>query len=111
MVCGRNAAEVRRNPEGTADVGAELEGDISGCERRRRAARGSAGGPAEIPGIVGRAVDFVERLPVAEKQRHVGLADHDRAGGLEPAHQHRVFGGAPIRAAGDPQVVGNPATL
>ena len=51
---------------------------------------------AEIPGVVGDAVDRVVGLPVTEKVRHVGLADDDGAGALQPAHQHRVLRGAPV---------------
>ena len=50
------------------------------ARRRSRPARGAARRAAEIPGIVGRAVDIVVALPVGEVQRHVGLAEQGDAG-------------------------------
>src|SRR5271166_6737943 len=54
--------------------------------------------PEEPPGervlsqrIVRRPVDVVVALPVAEAERHIGLAENDCARRLEAAHGKRVF--------------------
>ncbi len=49
-----------------------------------------------VPRIVGRAVDVVVALPVAEAERHIGLAENDGAGALEARHRERVFLGDEI---------------
>ena len=50
----------------------------------------------QVPRIVGGAVDLVVALPVFEHQRHVGLAENDGPGGLEPPHHERVETRLPI---------------
>src|SRR5690606_28721750 len=62
-----------------ADVAAELERREARRQRRRAATRGAAGHAARVPGVAGGAVDRIEGLPVGERDRHVGLAEHDRA--------------------------------
>ncbi len=58
---------------------------MSACERTR-AARCAA----EIPGVVARAIDRIVALPVGEHQRHIRLAEHDRAGRLEPSNRDSI---------------------
>jgi hypothetical protein len=87
---GEDATEMRRRAQRAADIGAELQGHEAGGECRRRAARRSARGAAEIPRIIGGAVNVVVALPIPDRDRQIGLADHDSAGGLEPLHRPRV---------------------
>src|SRR6516165_8480042 len=65
-------------------------------ERGRRSARGATWRAAEVPGIVGAAVDVVEAVPVAEHIGHVGLAEYDRAGGANARDHERVLPGYEI---------------
>ena len=72
-----DAAIMRRRAQRAAHVGTQRQRPHPRGERRRRAARGSPRRPANVPGVVGRSVDGVVALPVAERQRHIGLAkDH-----------------------------------
>ena len=91
-----DAAEMRRRPQRAADVRAELQRHEASGERRRRTARRAARGAAEIPRIVGGAVDLVVALPIAEIDRHIGLAEDDRAGRLQPLHRERIGVRPPI---------------
>ena len=87
-----DAAEVRRVADRRADVAARLERGQPGRQRRGRAARGSAGRARHVPRVVGRAVDRVEALPVAEVERHVRLAEQHGAGAEQPVDDDRVLG-------------------
>src|SRR3974390_3253333 len=87
---------MRRRAERTADVRSKLQWNEPGSKCGRSAARGAAWRAAEIPGVIGGAIDVVEALPVAETRRNIGLADDDCSGGLEPLHGKRVGIGAPV---------------
>ena len=75
-----DAADMRRHTQRAADVRAERQRAEAGRERRRRTARRAARRAVEVPRIVGDAVDRVVALPVAQHQRHVGLAEDHGAG-------------------------------
>ena len=66
---------------------------------------------AEIEGIVGGAVDLVVALPVAERERHVGLAEDDAAGVLDARNRERVFLRLEILLRRDTPGRRRPATL
>src|SRR5438477_408276 len=85
-----DAAEVRRVADGRADVAARLQRGEPGRERRRRAAGRPARRARDVPGIVRRAVDRVEALPVGEEERHVGLAEEHGAGAEQAIDNDRV---------------------
>src|SRR6516162_1937709 len=87
---GEHAAEMRRRTQRTADVRAEFERHKAGGKGRRRTARRAARAAREIPWIVGRTVDFVIALPVAEVYRHVGFTEDDRTRRLEPLHRQCI---------------------
>ena len=99
-----HAAAVRRDADRAADVGADLEAREPGrptaaADRpTNRRARG------RVPRVVRRAEDLVVGLQVARPARHVGLAEHDRAGRLQLRDGRRVGGGHVVgqldRAAG-----------
>ena len=89
-------AEMRGNAQRAADVGAERQRAETSGERRRRSARGAARRPCPVPRIVGRAVNVVVALPVAEAEGHIGLAEDDGAGVLEARDRERVFLGDEI---------------
>ena len=86
-----DAAVKGRHPQRAADVGAERERSVSGRERGRRSAGGAAGCAPEVIGVVGGAVDLVIALPVAEPDRHVGLAEDHAAGILDARNRQRVL--------------------
>src|SRR5437868_2571416 len=86
----------RRHAQRAADVGTERKRPITGSERRRRAAGRAARRAAEVIGIVGGAVDVVVTLPVAEPDRHIGLAEDHAAGFFHPRNRQRVFRGPVI---------------
>ena len=88
---GANSTEMRRNAQRAADVAAERQRSETRGERRGRPARGAARRARPVPRIVRRPIDFVVALPVAEAERHIGLAENDCAGRLEAAHGERVF--------------------
>jgi hypothetical protein len=88
---GANSAEMSRNAQRAADIGAERQRPETGSERRGRAARRAARRARPVPRIVRRPVDVVVALPVAEAARHIGLAENDCARRLEAAHGKRVF--------------------
>ena len=86
-----HAAEVRRIPDGTADVRAGFEPGHPRRQRRRGAAGRTAGHALDVPRVVGDAVDVVVALEVRQVERHVGLAEEHHAGGLEPLHAQCVL--------------------
>jgi hypothetical protein len=86
-----DAAIVRRHAQRAADIGAERQRAEAGSQRRRGAAGRTARRAGEIPRIVGGAVNVVEALPVGEHQRHIGLAENDSAGALEPGDRECVL--------------------
>jgi len=85
-----DAAIMRGVADGGADVAAEFETRQPRRERRRAAARRAARRALDVPGIVGGSVDRIEGLPVGKPDGHVGLAEHDRAGLLQPRDGQRV---------------------
>ncbi len=91
-----DAAMKCRHAQRAADVGAERQRAIAGGERRRRTAGGAARRAAEVERVVGGAVDLVVALPVAEAERHIGLAENDAAGVLDAGDRQRVLGGNEI---------------
>ena len=88
-----HAAVVRRVADGRADVAAQFQPGEAGRQCRCRAAGRSARRAAGVPGVAGGAVHRVEALPVGQRDRHVGLAEQHRAGGLQALHQQRVASG------------------
>ncbi len=74
-----NAAVVRRVANRGADVATRLDPGEARGERRGRAARGAAGRAADVPRIVGRAVNRIVALPVGQHHRHVALAEQRHA--------------------------------
>jgi hypothetical protein len=87
-----DAAMERRHAQRAADIGAERQRAVARGERGRRSTGRAARRAFEIVGIVGGAVDLVIALPVAEPERHIGLAEDDAAGVLDPRDRQRVFG-------------------
>src|SRR5438876_323011 len=57
-------AAMRRDPNGSADVGPELEAGEPGCHGRRRPAGRPTRNPGCVPWVVGRAEDLVVGLEV-----------------------------------------------
>ena len=80
---GVDAAIMRGRAERAADIAAGVERGESGRECCGGTAGGAAGGPREIPGIAGGAVDRVGALPVRQHFRDIGFAEDDRAGLFE----------------------------
>ncbi len=97
-----HAAEVRRRPDGAADVAPQLErGDARG-DCGRGTARRTAGGASGVPRVVGLAVHLVEGLVVAGVDRRVGLPRRSlrprRVAGQPSRRRARVRGrGARVR--------------
>ena len=85
-----------RHAQRAADVGAERKRTVTGSERGRRSAGRTARRAAEIIGIVGGAVDVVVALPIAEPDRHIGLAEDHAAGLFDAGNRQRVFRGPVI---------------
>ena len=88
---GIDAAIMRRRAQRTAAIRADRQRPEAASERRRRAARGAPRREAQIPRIIGRPVDVVVGLPVAQHQRHIGLAEDDGAGFLQTRDGQSVF--------------------
>ena len=88
-----HAVEVGRDPDGPADVPAELQRRHAGRQRGARPSGGASAGARRIPGIAGRTVQFVEALPVPAGIGRVGLAEHDGPGVDVPLHRVRVARG------------------
>ena len=86
-----DAAIMRRCAQRTTQVRAKRQRPEAAGKRRRRAARGPSGRAAEIPGIISCPVDVVVALPVAQHQRHIGLAEDDGARVLHAGDDQRVF--------------------
>ncbi|MNL03888.1 hypothetical protein D3C87_1244370 [compost metagenome] len=93
-----HAAVVRRVAQRRADVGAHIEKAHAGADRRRAAARGTARRARRIVRIACGAVDRVVALPVAQAQRHIGLAEQDGALGAQALHHHGIALGTMIGA-------------
>src|SRR5262245_46652354 len=81
---------MRRNANRPRKVAAERQMSESYRECRRAAAAGSTGRSRTIPWIVRRSVDIVEALPVAQHERHIGVAKNDGARIPEPPHSGRI---------------------
>ncbi len=86
-----NAATMCRDSQRAAEIRPQFERDESGCQHRCRSARRAAWRAAQVPRIVGGAVDRVEGLPVGELGTDVGLADDDGARVLEAADHDGVL--------------------
>src|SRR5665213_4488768 len=91
-----HATEMRGHADRAADIGTDLERAIAGGDRRGGAARRAARRHRGVPRIVGLAVDVVVALPVGERDRNVGLAHDDRAGGFASLYRAGVFRGAVV---------------
>ncbi|CAM5251448.1 hypothetical protein SXANM310S_00044 [Streptomyces xanthochromogenes] len=91
LVCV-DTTEVCRGAKRSGEVGADGQRAEPGRQGRGRSAGGSTRRTTVIPGVVGGAVDPVEGLDVLQPHGHVGLAEHDRARGLEPGDLYRVLG-------------------
>ncbi len=102
---------MRGGAQRTADVGADGQRAESARQGRRRSAGGSARRAAVVPRVVGRAVDLVETLDVLQPQGHIGLAEHHRAGGLDPRHLHRVLGRHEVPVLGHAPGRGQPGDV
>ncbi len=87
---GVDAAEARRDAKRSGAVAARGEIAQSRGQGRGAAAAGAARRQRQVPRIVRRAVDVVVALPIVEHERHVGVAEHDRAGGPEATYDLRV---------------------
>ena len=96
------------NADRAAGVGADRGEAETGGHRRRRAAAGTAGGAARVPGIVG--LPEIRMHGAIGVFQQVGLAEDDGAGlpsGCAPArHPSSPVRGLPAREA---KVVGTPA--
>lgn len=79
---GIDAAEMRRHPQRSAEIGAERERHVARGKRGGRSARRAPRRAARVEGIVGRAVNVVIALPVPEAERNVRFAQNDPASGL-----------------------------
>ena len=86
-----DAAEVRRNANGAANVAAERQMAEAGRQRRRAAARGTARRSLQVPGIVGGPVDGVVTLQIGQHHRNIGLAYHDGARAQDAIHRDGVL--------------------
>ncbi len=78
------AAMRRRDANGAAAVGPDGEGRHAGRHRGARARARPTRRHVEVPRIAGRRKDGVVADAAVAEFRHVGLADDDGAGGLEP---------------------------
>jgi hypothetical protein len=86
------AAEAGRDADRTRAVTAQRQRREPGRDCGRRAAARSAGRAREIPGISRRAEQRVVGASAPSELRRVGLADVDRAGGLQPLDRGRILG-------------------
>src|ERR1700674_4967661 len=77
--------------QGATDVRAERQRPKTGGQRRGGPAGGAARRAAEIPRIVGRSVNVVVALPVAQNDGHIGLAEDESARCLEAGDRDCVF--------------------
>ncbi len=93
---GVDAAVVRGHAQRAADIGAELERHVARGERRRRSSRRAARRPSQVPGVVGPPVDVVVALPIGERERNVGLAEDDGAGGLQARNRESILLGPEV---------------
>ncbi len=89
----RDAAVVRRHPDRSADVAAELDRGEPHRQCGRRPARRPARRARGVVGVVRRSVDLVERLDVTGVQRQVRLGERDRPGIAQPGDRPRVGDG------------------
>ena len=100
----------RRDPDRPATVAADTDRHHAGRDRHGGAAARATG---RVPGLPRVArVAAVDRLgvgPLAEL-RHPGLADDDRAGGAQPAHELAVGRQRASSSTRPPKVVTHPAT-
>ena len=85
-----DTAKIRRRSQRAADVRSDLERRHTASQRRRRAPGRSTRHACGVIGIVGRAVDRVVALPIAQHQRHIGLTPWDGAAGAGARDQFRV---------------------
>ena len=85
-------AERRRLADRAAGVGADRARREAAGDDRGRAAGGAARHPAPVPGVEDRPVGGVLVRGAHRELVHVGLAEHARAGGVEPADRGRGVG-------------------
>ena len=91
---GRLVADDAGDGRGLADraagVGANRQRGLVGGDGCAGATAGAAGDPAQVPRVVGREVGRVLGGRAHRELVHVGLAEHDDAGRLDPAADRRV---------------------
>ncbi len=97
----------RRQSHRAAAVAAERRVHEARCDRRSRAARGSAGDVRGVPRIAAVAERLVVTGGSERELRHVQRAELQRAGGVEALEQRRGPRGR-HRVAGPRSVRGNP---
>ena len=86
-----NPAIMRGSAHRSTKVRTKRQRTKAARERRGRAARRAPGRETKVPGIIGCPVDVVVALPVAQRQRHIGLAENDGARILYARNDQRVF--------------------
>ncbi len=82
----------RGNTNRTSAVGAERSADEAGGYRRPAAAAGAAWGTLQVPRIARRAEGWCLGERPDAQLGHIGLADHDRAGLAQLAHDLGIRG-------------------
>ncbi len=87
-----DAAERGRLADGAAGVAAEGRRSQAGGHGRGRAAGGAARDAARVPGVAGEAGGARLGRRAHRELVHVGLAEQDRAGGLQPSDGRRGVG-------------------
>src|ERR1017187_6098215 len=97
-----NAAEMRRNADGTAAIAADSARRAEGSNGRRLTAARSSGGALQVPRIVGSAGDEIVRFVVGEEFGRVGLTQDDGARGAQAGDGGGVLGGFVSQAEAAP---------
>ncbi|MFN7977256.1 MAG: hypothetical protein U0P30_03915 [Vicinamibacterales bacterium] len=93
-------AERGRDAQRSAKIGAVGQRRHAGGERNRAAARGSAAREALVVRVARAPEHRVPGVGAGRELGHVGLADHDGAGGAQAAHDLGVGVGHVVRVDG-----------
>ena len=99
---GGDAAAMRRNAERASGVRSERDRDRAARDRRRRTGRRSAGHVIEAPWIPDPSARGIEAGRLVGELGHLGEADPNRAGRVQPVQQIAVADDAEIARAGEP---------
>ena len=88
-----DAVHRARDAQRSSGIRSRAHGEHVGRQRHRRAARRAARVLRRIERIARRAPHDVATVGAGAELRHVGLRNHDAAGGADARHHHRVVFG------------------